>query len=70
MSEHCAHAWYLWRSEEGVGSFGLQLEIVVNHHIGAGDLNQAPLQEQVLLTIKSSRHPHSTFINTLVKRQN
>lgn len=30
--------------KEGIGSLGIELEIITNHHVG-GDWNQGPLKE-------------------------
>lgn len=38
---HHVHAWYLQKSEKGVGSRGkLETERIVNHHVGVGNLTQ------------------------------
>lgn len=28
------HAWYLWKSEEGIGLPGVKAVIAVSHHVG------------------------------------
>lgn len=54
---HHMHAWYLWRSEKGVGSLGPG---VINGHetpCWCWALNPSPLQKQVLLTTEPSPAP-------------
>lgn len=52
-------AWRPQQTEEGTGSPGLELEMVVCHHMGSGNQTWAgPLQEQeVRLTSEPSLKP-------------
>ena len=53
MSVRHVHAWYPWRSEEGIES-----QTLVSHCVGAGKPNPDQLQEQVLSAAKSTLWPH------------
>lgn len=35
-------AWYLELSEEGIRSLGMELQMIVNHHIGVGNCTTEP----------------------------
>lgn len=40
---HHVHVWCLWGLEEGIRCRGLELQVVVIHHVGSG--NQSDLWE-------------------------
>jgi hypothetical protein len=40
MYVHHTHAWYVRRSEEGIGYLELGLWLIVNSHVGAGNQTQ------------------------------
>lgn len=33
---HHMYAWCLWKLEEGIGPVGLEVLVVVSHHVGPG----------------------------------
>ena len=52
------HAWYLRRSEEGIGSLGIEVTDGTELPGGCWELNSGPLEEQpVFLTAKSTLRP-------------
>lgn len=63
MDVYHVHAWCPWRSKEVIGFLELEFQIVVSHHVGAGNQTLGPLKEQwVLLSTESSPKPPSGFI--------
>ena len=51
IAVHCLCAWWLQSPEEGTGSAGLRLHMIVSYHVGVGPmcLNLGPLEEQAVL---------------------
>lgn len=50
MYVHHTHAWYVRRSEEGIGYLELGLWLIVNSHVGAGNQTQdRPIEEKPVL---------------------
>ena len=53
MYAQCVHAWYPWRSEEGIESPGTEATDGFEASCGFWESNRGPLQEpQLLLTVE------------------
>jgi hypothetical protein len=64
---HSMYSWYLQRSEEGIRSSRMELEMVLSKHVGAGNWTRFSKKDNVASNSLGhlSSHQNSYFLKTV-----